>query len=129
MPKSKTIEIDEIITPENSGAEVHGSRNHSSASSSGGSTSAPPRGNPGKNGTEDANPFADFHQSLPWRARITLRLTQWFLLLRAKSWGKLVIIPIVILAVMIAIPLVFIAFILMVILMALRSIFSPRDTR
>lgn len=69
-----------------------------------------------------SDPFTHFDQSLPWKARITLRLTRWFMLLRANSWGKIVIIPIVILAVAIAIPLGLIA----IILLALRSIFKPQ---
>ncbi len=125
MPKSKTIEIDEILTPEDSGAEVHGNRDTWSSSSSGGHPETA-HGDLGKGRTEDANPFAHFHQSLPWKARITLQLTQWLVLLRARSWGKLIIIPVVILAVLIAIPVGLIAVMLMVILLVLRSIFSSR---
>ena len=72
--------------------------------------------------TGGEDPFANFRQSLPWKARITLSLTQWFVLLRSKSWGNLVIVPVVVLGVLLAIPLAIIAFFLLLV----RSIFLPR---
>jgi len=106
MPESKTIEIDEVVTPEKSAGD----------------------------GLDDGpvfdddqaftgnDPFADFQKALPWKARITLKLTQWFMLLRSKSWGKFVIVPIIILGVLLVIPLGLIAILVLII----RSIFSLR---
>lgn len=76
--------------------------------------------NPSETGGED--PFANFRQSLPWKARLTITLTQWFVLLRSKNWGKFVIVPIIILGVLLVIPLGLIAILVLII----RSIFSSR---
>jgi len=121
MPKSKTIEIDEIVTPEKSAGDAFGDQQDWSSSSPSGSTKKTANGsNTRETGGED--PFANFRQSLPWKARITLSLTQWFVLLRSKSWGNLVIVPVVVLGVLLAIPLAITAFFLLLV----RSIFLPR---
>jgi hypothetical protein len=121
MPKSKTIEIDEILTPEQSGGNTRGNRQDRPTSYADASAKTSTHGQ-GEAVPESADPFAGFSQQLPWRVRITLQLTQWFILLRAKSWGKFVIIPIVILAVVLAIPLGIIA----LLLLAIRSVLLPR---
>jgi hypothetical protein len=121
MPKSKTIEIDEIVTPEKSAGDAFGDQQDWSSSSPSGSTKKTANGsNTRVTGGED--PFANFRQSLPWKARITLSLTQWFVLLRSKSWGNFVIVPVVVLGVLLAIPLGLIAISVLII----RSIFSSR---
>ena len=121
MPKSKTIEIDEILTPESSGGEVHRDQRDRTATSSGSRPSDNHTSDTDGVGMGSADPFAHFRQSLPWKARLTLWVTQWLMLLKTKSWSRLVIIPIIILAVVIAIPLGLIA----ILLLALRSIFKP----
>ena len=121
MPKSKTIEIDEILTPENSGDEFRRNQPNRAASSSASRPSDNHTPDTNGAGMGSADPFAHFRQSLPWKARLTLWITQWFMLLRNKSWSKLVTIPIIILAVVITIPLGLIA----ILLLALRSIFKP----
>ena len=121
MPESKTIEIDEIVTPEKSAGDASGDQQDWSTSSPGGSAKKTANGT-NQHAAGGENPFANFHQSLPWKARITLRLTQWFVLLRTKSWGKFVIVPIVILGVFLVIPLGLIAIFVLII----RSIFLPR---
>jgi len=106
MPEGKTIEIDEVVTPEKSAGDSLG-------------------GDPVFDGDEAFNsndPFADFQKALPWKARLTLKLTQWFMLLRSKSWGKLIIAPVIILGVLLVIPLGLIAIFVLII----RSIFSAR---
>ncbi len=98
MPESKTIVIDEIVTPEKPpGDEPSAGKKKAARSPSN-------EGRPRPNAPSD-NPFADFHQSLPWKARLTLRLTQWFMILRGKSWGKIVIVPAVVLGLLLALPL------------------------
>ena len=121
MPKSKTIEIDEILTPENSGDEFRRNQRNRAAWSSASRPSDNHTPDTNGAGMGSADTFAHFRQSLPWRARLTLWITQWFMLLRNKSWSKLVTIPIIILAVVITIPLGLIA----ILLLALRSIFKP----
>lgn len=90
MPDSKTIEIDEIVTADDCASDDTPSR-------SGASSAAPP--------FPSDNPFADLEKNLPWKARWTLRLTRWFMLLRSKPWGKLVIVPAILLGIMLALPL------------------------
>lgn len=106
MPESKTIEIDEVVTPEKSAGDGLGD-------------------GPVFDSTEaftSNDPFADFQKALPWKTRLTLRLTQWFMLLRSKSWGKFVIVPIIILGLLLVIPLGLIAIFVLII----RSIFFSR---
>lgn len=110
MPESKTIEIDEIVTPEKSGENDPSAR---SATASGSAAAS------------DPNPFADFHKALPWKARLTLRLTQWFMLLRSKSWGNWVIVPAVVLALLLVIPLGALFFCILVLRSLLRSFTRP----
>jgi hypothetical protein len=98
MPESKTIEIDEIVTPEKPpGDEPSAGSKKVDWSQSNGGASRPD--------APSGNPFADFQKALPWKARLTLGLTQWFMVLRSKSWGKLVIVPAVILGLLLVIPL------------------------
>ncbi|MDG1357836.1 MAG: hypothetical protein P8P36_06555 [Akkermansiaceae bacterium] len=126
MPESKPIEIDEILTPENSTGERSRARAKKPQSPDGSFGGNSPAGSSSAGSSEtDFDPeklFKNFRKSLPWKARITLILTRWFMLLQSKSWGKLALIPIIILAVLLAIPLALIAFLLLVI----RSIFVPR---
>ena len=126
MPKSKTIEIDEVVTPKKTQGGRSGHQQDRFTSSANGSqqgrTSGPIGARRESKEPSQDNPFSQFHQSLSWKARITLRLTQWFVLLRSKSWGKLVIVPAVIVAVLIAIPLALIAGFLLI----LRMLFFSR---
>ena len=101
MPKSKTVEIDEIVT---TGKPIPGDK--------------PPRTEPPPVGN---NPFANLENALPWKARWTLRLTRWFMLLRSKRWGKLVIIPAVILGLLLILPLGLLAVCFLMIRAFLRS--------
>ena len=114
MPESKTIEIDEIVTPEKSAGDASGQDGHIPLVDLNTNRSLITRAS--------WDPFADFHKALPWKARLTLKLTQWFMLLRSKSWGKFVIVPIIILGVLLVIPLGLIAIFVLII----RSIFFPR---
>ena len=114
MPESKTIEIDEIVTPDKpAGAEPSAGKKKAARSPS---DPGPPRPD-----APSDNPFADFHQSLPWKARLTLRLTQWFMILRGKSWGKIVIVPAVILGLLLVLPLGLLFIFLMITRSLLRS--------
>jgi hypothetical protein len=126
MPRSKTIEIDEIVTPEKPPGERSGHQKDpvsSSASFSKKSSSDSSASNTEASmGSDSGDPFSQFQKSLPWKARITLYLTRWFVFLRSKSWGKLVIVPIIIVTVLLAIPLGLIA----VFLLIIRSLLFPR---
>lgn len=115
MPDSKTIEIDEIVPAEKSGGGDAPSRNRTRSGAASGSAA------PGFDPTSSANPFADLENSLPWKARWTLRLTRWFMLLRSKPWGKLVIVPAVILGLLLALPLGLLFFCVLIIRSFLRS--------
>ena len=92
MPDPKTIEIDEIVTAGPSADDDAPARKNTTPE-------------PEIPGFGSANPFSDLESSLPWKARWTLRLTRWFMLLRSKAWGKWVIIPAVILGLLLALPL------------------------
>ncbi|MFK7909389.1 MAG: hypothetical protein AB8F34_02185 [Akkermansiaceae bacterium] len=107
MPKSKTIEIDEVITAEQPADDGLSSRGKTSSGSS-----TPP--------FSSDNPFADLEKSLPWKARWTLKLTRWFMFLRSKAWGKVVIVPAVILGVLLAIPMG----VLLIVFLVIRSLFK-----
>ena len=126
MPESKPIEIDEILTPESSTGERSRARAKKPQSPGGSLGGNSPTSTGSTDSSEtDLDPeklFKNFRKSLPWKARIPLILTRWFMLLRSRSWGKLALIPIIILAVLLAIPLALIAFLLLVV----RSIFVPR---
>ncbi len=114
MPNSKTIEIDEIVTPEKSpGGDSCSTTNADWSQPAGKATR-----------TEEpvpSNPFADFQKALPWKARLTLKATQWFMILRSKSWGKLVIVPAVVLALLLALPLGLLFFFVLIIRSFLKS--------
>ena len=118
MPEPKTIEIDEIVIPGKSGGDPSGD-SRGGAGSSGRDSSSKARD---REATADENPFSDFRKALPWKARITLALTRWFMLLRRKSWGMLILVPLIILSVLLAIPLIAIA----IVVITLRSVFFPR---
>lgn len=118
MPKSKTIEVDEILTPGESAGEANSPHNKTHSGSGSGSGDIPF----GTDASFDpASMIKDFQKSLPWKARLTLKLTSWFILLRGKRWGKLVIIPAVILAALLAIPLGLIAAVWLILRSFLRS--------
>lgn len=121
MPESKTIDIDEILTPEKAAGGKQGAPKRDPATSAGSSA----RGGSTAADGEDFDPdklFSHLHKSLPWKARITLSLTRWFMLLRSKSWGVFVLVPLIMLAILLAIPLVVIA----IVAITVRSIFFPR---
>ena len=106
IPKpSKTIEIDEVLPP--------------------GEDSPIRAQKPSAASTPD-DPFADLKKHLPWKARLTLKLTTWFMFLRSKSWGKWVIAPAVTLTILLAfilfIPLVLITFTYLTI----KAILNPK---
>ena len=99
--KTKTIEIDEVL-PADSGGE---------ASS----------GMPNQESTSRDQPFPDLGASLGWKAKLTLFLTQWFLILRSKSWGKWVIGPLVVLLILLAIPIALLAIFGLLVISIFRS--------
>ena len=107
MPDPKTIEIDEIVTADQSADD--GIRQRKGPA---------PEAEMPDFGSE--NPFSDLEGSLPWKARWTLRLTRWFMLLRSKPWGKWVIVPGIILGVILAIPLGLLLFCFLIIRSFLR---------
>ena len=115
MPKSKTIEIDEIVTPEKApGGDSKGHKKKPERPQPADGVSRPEESAPD-------NPFADFQKALPWKARLTLKATQWFMILRSKSWGKLVIVPAIILALLLALPLGVLAIFVLIIRSFLKS--------
>jgi len=111
MPQSKTINIDEIVTPGKTSGDEKSAESSPSTEMPSGKHSGAPSG----------NPFADFQKALPWKARLTLKVTQWFMILRTKSWGKLVIVPAAILAILLVIPLGLIFFCILIIRSFIRS--------
>ena len=113
MPESKTIEIDEIVTPGGTSAAKTGSPQSTdrSGSASRSGSKAP---------TPD-DPFASLRKSLGWKTRATLWATQKFLYLRSKPWGKWVIVPLSLLVIILAIPLGLIFIVVLAIRSFLRS--------
>ena len=118
MPKSKTIEIDEIVTPEKSAGDAFGVNKIGPILTGGFAKQTDQGSNPEQAG----RPLRRFPQGTALESPLTLKLTQWFMLLRSKSWGKFVIVPIIILGVLLVIPLGLIAILVLII----RSIFSSR---
>lgn len=114
MPESKTIEIDEIVTPEKPGSDTQ-----KRAQKSPRGTSRPDEATGTPTGSD---PFAEMERALPWKARWTLKLTRWFMLLRSKPWGKIVLIPAIILGALLAIPLSLIAICFLIIRSFIRSL-------
>lgn len=110
MPETKTIEIDEIVTP-GDGSSAKADRSRSAEA--------------GVQPTPE-DPFAGFKKSLGWKTRATLWVTQKFLYLKGKPWGKWVIAPIIILAVLLAIPL---GLIFITVMMIRSAILSFRPSR
>lgn len=108
MPESKTIEIDEIVTPDGSPDNDPKQTEKSGAFDS----SQAPAG----------NPFSDMEKMLPWKARWTLRITRWFMLLRSKPWGKWIILPVIILTVLLAIPVGMILILTLIIRSLIKSL-------
>ncbi len=111
MPEPKTIKIDEILPAES--GEDH-------------STSTRKSADPTKTSANSDQPFPDLTSGLGWKARLTLNTTQGFLFIRSKSWGKWVIVPLVILIVILVILLAIPAMIALIFLSILRSIFRPQ---
>ncbi len=103
MPQSKTIEIDEVL-PNGEGIP----------------TSSNPQREP-----NSENPFSDFTKNLPWKAKLTLKLTSWFILLKSKPWGRWVTVPAIILAILLAVPLGFLAILYFSIRSIIRSLTAP----
>ena len=91
MRETKTIEIDEIVSPDDTS-----SKEATRSRSAGADQSAAPK-------PDDL--FAELKKSLGWKTRATLWLTQKFLYLKSKSWGIWVIVPLAILALLLALPL------------------------
>lgn len=111
MPESKTIEIDEIVTPDvPSSGKADKPRSAEDRVRTG---QRPPE--------EPENPFTGFQKSLGWKTRATLWVTQKLLFLRSKSWGKWVIAPVVLLAILLAVPLGLIFITVMIIRSAFLS--------
>ncbi|WP_435893718.1 hypothetical protein [Oceaniferula spumae] len=116
MPDPKTIEIDEIVTPDAPSSQKADSPK-----------SARSKVRTGQREPEAPDdPFAGFQKSLGWKTRITLWITQKFLFLRSKSWGKWVIVPAALLAITLAIPAGLAFIIWMSIKSFIRSFRSPR---
>lgn len=101
MPKTKTIEIDEVLP-------AHGGENVKDADPS-----------PDQAFSNQPNP--DLKSGLGWKARITVTLTLWFLILRSKSWGKWVIGPAVVLFVLLAIPIALLGIFALIVVSVIRS--------
>jgi len=110
MPEPKTIDIDEILPAES--GEDHSTGTRKSADPT--QTSADPN-----------QPFPDLTTGLGWKASLTLQLTRGFLFIRSKSWGKWIIVPLVILFVLLVIPLAILAVITLILISILRAIFQP----
>ena len=102
MPKTKTIQIDEVLPAD-------GGENMKDAA-------------PSSDQAFSNQPFPNLKSGLGWKARITLALTQWFLILRSKSWGKWVIVPVVILFVLLVIPLALLGISALVVVSIFRSL-------
>jgi len=115
LPETKEIQIDEIVTPDVPSSEK----------------TDQPRPVEGKVRTgqrppeEPEDPFAGFQKNLGWKTRTTLWVTQKFLYLRSKPWGKWVIVPAVLLAIILAIPLGLIFVTVMLIRSVILSLKSP----
>jgi len=105
MPKTKTIVVDEILPPDKGRASSNEGHHKKKTKTPNGST---------------ADPFS----KLGWKAKFTLWVTQTFLILRNKSYGKWIIGPVVILVVLLAIPLAFLAMFAFFILALFRPIFK-----
>ena len=122
MPKTKTIEVDEILPAPNSGKDSkrdpsHRRKKHGSTQKQGAAREDADK--PASSSPD--TPFPDIASTLGWKARLTLKLTQWFLILRSKSWGKWVIGPIVALAIVLAIILAIPAILLIIIFSIFRK--------
>ena len=116
MPESKTIEIDEIVTPDVP-SSTHADK----------PKSADKKVRTGQRPIEEPeDPFSGFQKSLGWKTRATLWLTQKFLFLKSQSWGKWVIVPAALLAIMLAIPLGLIFITVMLIRAVILSFRPPR---
>lgn len=116
----KTIQVDEILPAPSSGRESkhegsHQAKNH-----------RPKMGQQKEQQEPKEDPFSDIASSLGWKAKLTLQLTQWFLFLRSKSWGKWVIGPIVILGVALVILLAIPAMLALICFSILRSLTQPQ---
>ena len=102
MPEPKIIEIDEITTDgsgDNGGGGTFNSRRHSRQAGG-----KPPTNAQSQTGGSDPL-FSSIASSLGWKAMLTLKLTQWFLLLKSKRYGMWIIIPVAILLTLLMIPL------------------------
>lgn len=120
MPEPKTIEVDEILPAPSSGKDskhIHSHRGQSHHSKENQTTNPEPTAN---------NPFPDIASALGWKARLTLKLTQSFLYLRRKRWGKWVMGPLVIFTILLAIPLAIIALFGLFLISILRAFFPPK---
>jgi hypothetical protein len=101
--KVKTIEIDQVL-PGDHGEDTKRAHSHK--------YQAEP----------DTKPFPDLRSTLGWKTQITLLLTQGFLYLRSKSWGKWIIGPLVVLLILLAIPLAIIGIFTLIIISLIRKI-------
>ncbi|NWK56157.1 hypothetical protein HW115_11095 [Verrucomicrobiaceae bacterium N1E253] len=125
--KVKTIEIDEVL-PADGGEGMKSARHHTGKGSGkkprSGGTNGPDSGPSGMPTEGPDAPFPDLRSSLGWKARVTLALTQGFLFLRSKSWGKWVIAPAIFLLILIAIPVAIFGMLILIITSILRP--QPR---
>lgn len=129
MPNSKTIEIDEIIPAENSGnSKREPTPKGPNGKKAGSQKKHYNTGQAPRSTTQDeaTSPFPDIASSLGWKARLTLLLTQWFLFLRSKPWGKWVIAPVVVLGILLIIPLAIIAMFGVFLMALFRPLLVPR---
>ncbi|MGJ8676492.1 MAG: hypothetical protein ACSHX0_03145 [Akkermansiaceae bacterium] len=110
MPESKTIQIDEITSPKDQGGGAKNPRNQGSKK-------------------QQQKPHSRKTPSpgvgLGWKALLTLKVTQWFLRIKNKSYAKWVIVPAVILAILLIIPVAALAILWFII----KSIFAPVRTQ
>jgi len=112
MPKSKTIEIDEIVAGDETSSTKAG---------------------PTRSGQDTVDPspdhsdiFSELKKSLGWKTRATIWATQKFIHLRSKPWGNWVLVPLTLLGILLAIPLGIIFAIVIFFRTVIRSFNSPR---
>jgi len=123
MPDSKTIEIDEVIPPKKGAQRQTSQRDRAKEASKDYTTGQAPRSS---SSPDTDPPFPDIASTLGWKARIMFMLTQWFLVLRSKPWGKWVIGPVIVLGILLAVPLALITILAVFIIALLRPFLAPR---
>jgi hypothetical protein len=114
MPKTKTIVIDEVLPAD------------SKSTPSGRKGTRRDKKQHEKQHDHHNGQNPDFAQDPPltgmgWKTKLTLWLTQTFLILRSKSYGKWIIVPVVVLIIFLAVPLAILA----ILAFFLKALFQP----